>query len=379
MTGDALTGGLLDEARALVDAGDLRTAASVYDRGYGLDPHDATLAGERLELLDRLAVEEHGIRFRYIPAGTLLMGSERGDPDERPVHRVELGDFWLAETTMSWAAFCDLSGWQPPPVGLPDEPFERPARGEVGPGFFLYEQNKIRLQYCEDQTLRARDWHAHVPEPDPAGAERRSSFFGVPWRDGTDRPWSYDTKPMVSIAWQDAETLGTRLSTSDTTYGLPTEAEWERAARGGLVERRYPWGDEPPTHRQCDFDRLGDLSILPVRLLPPNGYGLHGMAGSVWEWTSDWYDAEYYATSPTDNPTGPGTGEERVLRGGSWTDCADVVTVSFRMSRGSRSWTEGGWSPAFAANVGVRLCRRQPPRPVQSSSNDPVTSSPAGT
>jgi formylglycine-generating enzyme required for sulfatase activity len=103
------------------------------------------------------------------------------------------------------------------------------------------------------------------------------------------------------------------------------------------------------------------------------------MTGSVWEWTSDWYDAEYYATSPGGDPTGPGTGEERVLRGGSWTDCADVVTVSFRMSRGSRSWTEGGWSPAFAANVGFRLCRRQPPRPVQSSSNDPVTSSPAGT
>jgi formylglycine-generating enzyme required for sulfatase activity len=350
---------LLSVARELRRSGDLRASASAYDRAYGANPHDAVAAGERRDVLDQLAVEEHGIRFRYVPAGDFLMGSEHGDPDERPVHQVSLNDFWLAETPMSWAEFCDLSGWEPPPTGMPREP-EQYDGPRPGPRFFLYEQNKIRLQYCEDETLHATDWHTHLPpDPDPAEAERRLSFFGAPRRTDAVRPWRYDNKPMVSAGWRDAETLCQQLSTSDTQYCLPTEAEWEKAARGGLISRRYPWGDEPPTPQRCDFDRFHEFSIRPVRDLPPNGYGLYGMAGSVWEWTCDWYDSQFYAHSPNDNPTGPATGEQRVLRGGSWTDCAQAVTVSFRMSRQSRSWTERDWADHFTANIGFRLCRRE--------------------
>lgn len=345
-------------ARKLTSSGDLRAAASAYDRAYGLDPRDQQVATERCDILDRLAVEEHGIRFRYIPAGTFLMGSEHGDPDERPVHRVSLGGYWLAEAAMSWATFCNLSGWQPPPRGVPEEPqqFERPqqqAGTGVAPTFFLHQHNKIRLQYCEDETLSATDWHAHLPEP------KLQSLFGDPPRTDPQRPYRYDRKPMVSIGWQDAEALCTRLSTSDIQYCLPTEAEWERAARGGLVGRRYPWGDDPPTPQRCDFDRFSEFSIRPVRDLPPNSYGLYGMTGSVWEWTSDWYDSQFYANSPADNPTGPASGEERVLRGGSWADCADAVTVSFRMSRGPRSWTDKTRGAHFTANIGFRLCRHE--------------------
>jgi formylglycine-generating enzyme len=82
------------------------------------------------------------------------------------------------------------------------------------------------------------------------------------------------------------------------------------------------------------------------------------MAGSVWEWTSDRYDAEYYRQSPATDPPGPPKGEERVLRGGSWADCAETVTVSFRMSRQSRSWRSGEWDEHMAANIGFRLCRK---------------------
>ncbi|HEX2314906.1 MAG TPA: SUMF1/EgtB/PvdO family nonheme iron enzyme [Thermomonospora sp.] len=317
---------LLRAARELEAAGDDRLAATAYDRAHGLDPSDTEVAEARAALLDRLAVIEHGLRFRYVPAGTFLMGSETGDPDESPVHPVRLGGYWMAETPLSWAAYCDLMGWEPPPNGRPLEELE------FGPGFHLHEENKIRLQYCEDATVRAVDWHAHAAGQKwvRKGQELDASeLFGHPPREDPGRPYRYDTKPMVAVSWQEAEALCERLTTDAVRYRLPTEAEWEKAARGGLIGRRHPWGDEPPTPDRCDFGRFDAFSILPMRSLPPNGYGLYAMTGSVWEWTSSWYDAHSYREGPA------ATGEERVLRGGSWADCAEVVTVSFRMSRGS--------------------------------------------
>ncbi|MEW2353105.1 SUMF1/EgtB/PvdO family nonheme iron enzyme [Spirillospora sp. NPDC029432] len=347
-----MSGGAYRTASELENAGDLRAAAAAYDRAYALDPEDAELAAARAALLDRLAITEHGLVFRYVPAGTFLMGSETGDPDERPVHPVRLGDYWITDAPVSWSAYCALMGWVPPPVGMPEE---RPENA-----FGLYDTNKIRLQYCEDATTRAIGWHAHDPrlwgrrEGEGPGPERR---FGEPPRESDD-PWGYDRKPMVSVPWDDAVALGEKLSTSKVRYRLPTEAEWERAARGGLPGRRYPWGDEPPTPERCDFGRFDDFSIRPVREKPPNGYGLYAMAGSVWEWTADRYDAEYYRHSPEADPAGPGTGSERVLRGGSWADCAETVTVSFRMSRPvSTDYRGGGPTWRQTPNIGFRLCR----------------------
>jgi formylglycine-generating enzyme required for sulfatase activity len=321
---------LFDIARELEDEGNLQGAATVYDRAYGLDPTAVDVRERRARLLDQLLVVEHGLHFRYIPGGVFLMGCGTGEEDERPRHLVWLSPYWMSETPVSWAAYCRLMDWEPPPAGHPRR--REPQQGEVDREVFyrVVLPHKIRLRYCEDGTRQAGDWHRY-----------------------------YDTKPMVAVAWQEVFDLTSRLSTDRVCYSLPTEAQWEKAARGALIGARHAWGNEPPTRDRCDFDRFQEFSIHPMTSFPPNGYGLYAVNGGVWEWTRDWYDRDYYRHSPEVDPGGPAEGQEKVLRGGSWADCADVVTVTFRMSRGSRSlrWTEGAWSGRLAPNIGFRLCR----------------------
>ncbi len=351
---------LFEIGRKLEAEGNREGAATVYDRAFGLDPGAGEIAEARWRVLDELSVVEHGLVFRYVPGGVFLMGRHDGEPDERPWHPVWLSPYWLTEVPVSWEAYCRLMGWEAPPEGYPRE-FPDPPAGEFSrPLFHLNEENKIRLQYCEDRTTGARDWHAHAPgQMWNRGGQAVSAqeLFGVPQREEPDAPWKYDTKPMVAVAWQEANELADRLSTGPVHYALPTEAQWEKAARGGLIGARRVWGDASPAHDNCDFDRFHDFSILPSRTFAPNGYGLFAMNGGVWEWTRDWYDCDYYRTSPDTDPEGPDRGEEKVLRGGSWADCADVVTVTFRMSRESGSWREGNWGRHLAPNIGFRLCR----------------------
>jgi formylglycine-generating enzyme required for sulfatase activity len=120
-----------------------------------------------------------------------------------------------------------------------------------------------------------------------------------------------DNHPIIYVSWDDAQAYckwaGKRL---------PTEAEWEKATRGGLVGKRYPWGDEIDSTKANYDGKVGKTT--PVGTYPENGYGLHDMAGNVWEWCSDWYDANYYSSSPRNNPPGAPSGQYRVCRGGSW-------------------------------------------------------------
>jgi formylglycine-generating enzyme required for sulfatase activity len=349
---------LLDVARKLESDGNLEGAATVLDRAFGIRPDLEEIREIRGRVLEQLAVIEHGLRFRYVPAGPFLMGSTQGDRDERPWHPVWLSPYWLSETPISWTAYCRLMSWNPPPQGFPRE--QRGRDGFQRDLFHLHEANKIRLQYCEDQTTQARDWHSHAPGQlwqSSQGTQTAQEVFGSPEREDPDAPWIYDTKPMIAVAWQEAEELATRLSTARVHYSLPTEAQWEKAARGGLIGARHAWGNEPPAAEHCEFDRFWSFAIRPMKTLPPNGYGLYAMNGGVWEWTRDWYDRDYYSHSPESDPEGPSQGEEKVLRGGSWADCAEVVTVTFRMSRGSRSWRDGEWGKHLAPNIGFRLCR----------------------
>jgi sulfatase modifying factor 1 len=330
---------LLGIARDLEQAGNLEGAASVYDRAFGIDPALEAVREGRGRVLDALAVREHGLTFRYVPAGPFLMGSRDGEADEQPLRPVWLRAYWLSEAPVSWGAYCALMGWEAPPTG-----------GPAGSGdFVLFNNNKIRRQYCEDETTRAIGHHAHHPQS--AG-----DVFGTPPRANPGAPWGYSTKPMVAVGWHEAEALAQRLSSPAVRYALPTEAQWEKAARGGLIGARYPWGDDAPTPERCDFDRFLEFSIKPMRTYAPNGYGLYAMAGCVWEWARDWYDREAYRHAEDRDPEGPAKGEEKVLRGGSWADCAEVLTVSYRMSL-SVHGRDGEPAPYPTPTVGFRLCR----------------------
>ena len=121
-------------------------------------------------------------------------------------------------------------------------------------------------------------------------------------------------QPVVAASWHDAMAYCSWLSEGvGHQYRLPTEAEREKAARGGEVAK-YPWGDElPPEHRGGR-----DTPLEPVDAYDANGYGLYGMASGVHEWCADWYAGNYYAASPSRNPVGPPSGERKVARGGSW-------------------------------------------------------------
>lgn len=146
--------------------------------------------------------------------------------------------------------------------------------------------------------------------------------------------------PVYNVSWDDANAYcqwkGERL---------PTEAEWERAARGGKEGLDYPWGDQPDP-------KLARFNVAagpgPVAKFPPNGFGVYDMAGNVSEWTADWFDGAYYASSPSVDPKGPAAGEYKVIRGGAWSDSGRRITVFFR------NWVRPNQT---TPNIGFRCAR----------------------
>lgn len=156
-----------------------------------------------------------------------------------------------------------------------------------------------------------------------------------------------DNQPVGNVSWNDAVAYSKWLSKrSGRTYRLPTEAEWEYAARGGTGERNF-WDNDPDG--PCRSTNGADLTAksqwpawtttncndgykvaAPVGSFKPNAFGLHDMMGNAWEWTGDWYDAEYYFNSPKSNPRGPASGKLRIPRGGGWGNASECVRVSDR-------------------------------------------------
>lgn len=176
-----------------------------------------------------------------------------------------------------------------------------------------------------------------------------------------------DKQPVVHVHWTEAEAYCAWLSEhAESVFRLPTEAEWEYACRAGTETVRY-WGDDNASMGQYENvrDRTGDAAFAfeyghaaettdgykvtaPVGSFKPNAWGLHDMIGNAVEWCSDWYDESYYENSPTVDPTGPSSGQYRVLRGGSWND----VPADCRSAE--RTWI--GPNVAYGGR-GFRICK----------------------
>lgn len=160
----------------------------------------------------------------------------------------------------------------------------------------------------------------HAQYADFAGA----TGHRVPYHWKGDRlPPDLVDHPVYNVDWNDAVAYCRWKHKR-----LPSEAEWERAARGGLDAQRYPWGNDSPDRERARY--ATQSGPAPVAEHPANGFGLHDMAGSLAEWCQDWFDRTYYETSPAKNPTGPAEGMYRIVRGGAWSDGPNRITVFFR-------------------------------------------------
>jgi len=278
--------------------------------------------------------------FVFIPAGTFQMGDSfgEGDSDESPVHSVHVSGFHMQSTEVTNEQMVEVLQWA----------------------------------YDEGDRITATTTTVRNVKSNKELLDLDNSDCRIVWN--STMKW-FELKaakgggyPCVAVTWYGAAAYCNYLSEIDGLapcydlsdwscdfsadgYRLPTESEWEKAARGGLSERRFPWGDTI-THEQANYyssssyeyddsatrgynplyDDVGVPYTSPVMGFTPNGFGLYDMAGNVWEWCNDWYGADYYESSHASSPdsTGPVEGSYRVLRAGCWSSLASYCRVSDR-------------------------------------------------
>ena len=215
--------------------------------------------------------DKDGMEMVYVPEGTFIMGSEDSDADgdEKPVRHVRLDAYWIDK----------------------------------------YEVNNAQYAQCVAD--------GGCTTPGLVRSYTRTSYYGNA---------EYDNYPVVNVDWHQAQNY-CQWAGGD----LPTEAQWEKAARGA-EGNKYPWGDESPNSNLANYnDNNGDTTAVGSYPRGASPYGAMDMAGNVWEWVKDWYK-DTYDPAQTDEPEGPGSGTNRVLRGGSWISYVRFMRSSYRYS-----------------------------------------------
>jgi formylglycine-generating enzyme required for sulfatase activity len=217
-----------------------------------------------------------GAALVWVPAGTFRMGSGLREDLRDAAGRRD----WREMRDVVWSRL----------RGENEDSNEAPSRAVYLDGYWIYKYEVTVVQYRRFCRATGRA----MPEEPPWG-----------WR---------DDHPIVNVTWDDAVAYAAWAGAS-----LPTEAQWEKAARG-TDGRVYPWGNVWDSRRFCNSvdGSAASPSFVGSFLAGASPYGAQDMAGNVWEWCADWYDGEYYRHAPRRNPTGPATGTTRVLRGGSW-------------------------------------------------------------
>ncbi len=250
-----------------------------------------------------------------IAGGSFRMGSEENS-DEKPVHEVTVSSFWLGKYEVTNAQFCA----------------------------FLNEKG--------NQSEGDADWLNLDGSYDDERCRIYAEGTGFKVRSG------YENYPVIFVSWYGAKAYCDWLAAkTGKKYRLPTEAEWEYAAGNGQKHTKYSWGNSLPSGKQGGnvadqsakkkypswdaFENYDDgyIYTAPAGQFNANDFGLHDMTGNVWEWCSDWYGADYYASSPSTNPKGPSSGDYRGCRGGSWSTgpISDRVAYRSRNYPGDRS------------------------------------------
>jgi formylglycine-generating enzyme required for sulfatase activity len=266
-----------------------------------------------------------------IPAGTFLMGgdNDQSREDEFPKHKVTLDAFWMDETEVTNAAFAAFVG-ATHYITTAEKDFE--YKDDSGHVIHQRAGSLVFHPLQKNEEASVGNWWVFTEGADWKHPEGPASTIA-----------GKENYPVVQVSWDDAQAYckwaGKRL---------PTEAEWEYAARGGLANALYPWGNQRVEEGKpkCNswngnFPYSNALTdkyerAAPVKSFDANNYGLYDMAGNVWEWCSDWYDANYYKSSGGNinfkNPAGPASGTgQKVIRGGSFL-CNDSYCSGFRVA-----------------------------------------------